>query len=254
MNDFKPSNKARFWLHILYPENMRDDWRDVMSDLLEVPYAYCIHDKDKSGHDGDRKVHVHLITAWTTGGQTLKRAWETAEQLALPGRTCSLRPRKSANISHSYDYLIHDTESAQKLGKHLYDVSERVTGNTFDIDRYIVLDSDEKLAMAKELTDFVMARKYKDAASAYVGICANFDDKYFEVYKANNAMIDRLCRGNYLRFERVSEAFNASKCAVCGSQDVIGSFKHEETGGRFWFCTKHQETAYLILEEYEEQQ
>lgn len=254
MSKYKPTGKARFWQHILYPENMVDDWRDRIADDIQVPFAYCVHDKDASGHDGDRKKHVHLITAWTSGSQTMRRAWETVEVLAKDGRVCSLQPRPCAVIERAYAYLIHDTESAKKAGKHLYDVSERVTGNTFDIDRYIVLDTDAKLAMGKELTQFVENRKYKDFASAYYGIMTHFDDRYYEILKANNAFIDRLCRGNYLRFRAKADVYKTATCCVCGSQDVIGSFRDPGTGGLMWTCAAHQQTAFVICDEWEEYQ
>ena len=223
MSAFKSSNKARFWLHIAYPENMIDNWEEKAADLLEVPFAYCIHPGDKSVADEDRKTHVHFITAWTSGGQTKKRAWETIEMLSKPGRTCSVEPRPSGNIEHAYKYLIHDTESAQKAGKYLYPVTDRITGNTFDIDRYIVLDADQKEAMAKELCDYVISRMYKDSASAYMGIRRDFDVSYFAIYKANNAMIDRLCRGNFLKWERKKQVLSGVTCICCPECHVIRS-------------------------------
>lgn len=252
MGGFKKTGKARFTEHILYPENMIENWAVEIGDLLQVPYAYCLHDKDKSGHKGDRKPHLHLIQAWTKGSQTLKRAWENVEKLALPGRQCSIPPEAVAGIGHAYDYLIHDTESARKAGKHLYDVSERVTGNGFDIDRYETLDSEEKSAMCKEIMDFVEERKLKDFSSAYVAIREHFDYRYWDIYKANNAMVERLVRGNYLRFRAKAETLSSATCCICGEREVIGSFKDEETGGRLWFCAKHQETAYIVLTDLEE--
>ena len=41
------SVKARYWTGVCYPENMRDDWKELVEDLLGVPTAYCVHDKDK---------------------------------------------------------------------------------------------------------------------------------------------------------------------------------------------------------------
>lgn len=249
--NFKPSNKARYWLHILYPENMRDDWQVCIGDLLEVPYAYCVHDKDKSGHDGDRKVHVHLITAWENGSQTSKRAWETVEALALPGRVCSLVPRASGKIDHSYEYLIHNTESAKKAGKHLYSLDERITGNGFDIERYIVLDSDEKEKMARELCDFAVDGEYRNMARFYVDMQRKFPEKYFTIYKANSAMIDRIIRGNYFEYlEKKDEKEKAKKprCCLCRSEDVLrmpdGSLaEFESVDGKMYVCKECYETV-----------
>ena len=37
--------KARYWVAIMYPENMLDNWEDEISGKVQVPFAYCIHDK-----------------------------------------------------------------------------------------------------------------------------------------------------------------------------------------------------------------
>jgi hypothetical protein len=32
-------DKARFWTGVLYPENMRPDWEEVIGDVLQNPYV-----------------------------------------------------------------------------------------------------------------------------------------------------------------------------------------------------------------------
>ena len=56
--------KGRYFLAVLYPENMRKEWQDEIGDLLGYPYAYCIHDKDKTKDGDERKTHVHMIVAF----------------------------------------------------------------------------------------------------------------------------------------------------------------------------------------------
>lgn len=36
--------KVKLWEGICYPENMRDDWQDEIDDILQVPFAYAVHD------------------------------------------------------------------------------------------------------------------------------------------------------------------------------------------------------------------
>ncbi|MBR5544618.1 MAG: hypothetical protein IKU66_04015, partial [Clostridia bacterium] len=57
-------NKARFWVGVLYPENMVEDWETKIGDIVQLPYAYCIHDKDLEKDGDDRKVHTHIILAF----------------------------------------------------------------------------------------------------------------------------------------------------------------------------------------------
>ena len=44
-------NKARYWVAICYPENMKEDWQECIGDLIEYPYCYCIHDKDPNDNN-----------------------------------------------------------------------------------------------------------------------------------------------------------------------------------------------------------
>lgn len=44
--------KVKLWEGICYPENMRDDWQDEIDDILQVPFAYAVHDID---HDQKSK-------------------------------------------------------------------------------------------------------------------------------------------------------------------------------------------------------
>ena len=38
--------KVKLWEGICYPENMLDDWQEEIDDILQVPFAYAIHDID----------------------------------------------------------------------------------------------------------------------------------------------------------------------------------------------------------------
>ena len=62
-------SRARYWAVLMYPENLRADWQDVIDEELEVPFCYCVHDKDRytiTKDEEDRKKHVHMIIAWNS--------------------------------------------------------------------------------------------------------------------------------------------------------------------------------------------
>lgn len=250
-------NKAKYWLAVTYPENMIDDWERRAPDILQVPYAYCIHDKDESGHDGDRKTHVHWMLAFefTNGNTTRKHALTVINLLSKDGRICCPGVEASLNVARSYKYLIHDTETAQADGKHLYDVSERKTGNDFDIDRYITLSTEQKLKMQKDLTDYAVSGKFFDIATYYeqaiLNDTAKFGTEYYQVFQGINAQIDRICRANYNRRQRRITAIEAPKCAICGSTQIMGAYRGAD--GKMWFCADCQETAYRVILENEEE-
>lgn len=255
--------KAKIWLGVTYPENMVDGWQDDVSDILQgIPYAYCVHDKDLEGHEikaGEdvpdnlrepekRKVHVHWILYLKdvkNGTTTRKHATEILNLLSKPGRVCCPGCEACLNISHSYDYLIHDTENARKKGKHQYAPEERITGNTFDIERYVTLSEERKLEMSQEICDYIVDYRIKDTAKLYVELRTKFSDDYYQIYKANNAMYDRLCRGVYNDATRHMTALEAPKCSICGGKSIIGHY--EADTGVYWFCGNCQETAYKFV-------
>ena len=82
-------NKARYWQAVMYPENMIDNWQDEIAKVLQVPFAYCIHDKDIDKSGNLRKIHVHIITAYgnTT---TEKRALQVFKKLEKEGCSVSV--------------------------------------------------------------------------------------------------------------------------------------------------------------------
>ena len=64
--------KVKLWEGICYPENMRDDWQDEIDDILQVPFAYAVHDIDHDQKSTQRKTHAHVIVVW--GGNTTRKA------------------------------------------------------------------------------------------------------------------------------------------------------------------------------------
>lgn len=254
MGDGNFINKASLWLFVTYPENMVEDWRETAEERLQgLPFAYCVHDKDDAGHNGDRKEHVHWMVDFrgAKGGTTTRNyAKQVMNLLSKEGRICCPGAEACLNAQHAYDYLIHDTETARSQGKHQYERSERVESATFDIDTIVKISDSRKLEMLHELCDFCIEQGITDLAEFYIKYERAFDGIYFQVFKANSALLDRLCRGNYNQKQKKITRLDAPKCCVCDSRAVLGNYRTEM--GLLWFCEDHQETAYKIWEEQEE--
>lgn len=201
----KPITKARYWWGVLYPENMIEDWEDKIGDLLQVPYAYIKHTADLDSKSEHRKDHVHLIVVFSNT-TTYKHALSIFSLLNAPGKKAVNHVEACVNIRHCYDYLIHDTETCRKKGKHLYDSSARIIGNTFDIGAYEQISAAEKKDMLRELCDFVLQKKITNMADFYILASQNYEPAYFDVIIAYNSIIDRLTRGNYLKYSEESKA------------------------------------------------
>lgn len=191
---------TRYWEALIYPENMVENWENRIGDILQLPYAYCQHDRDKSKKGEPRKPHIHMIIGFPNT-TTESHAWNVFNRLNAAGKKAIFGIEAVVNIRHAYDYLIHDTESARKCGKFLYDVSCRITGNNFDIGNFEQISQADKDRMLKEICDFVIDNNLTNFADVYVQIITQFDSSYFSVLKSYSGLIERISRGLFLKVE-----------------------------------------------------
>ena len=199
------AEKAKYWTAVCYPENMRDDWQTVCEDILGVPFVYCVHDKDKLQSESDiiehdeRKIHVHFELAWTNT-TTEKFVFKIINLLSKPDRVCCPKVFPVNNVRKMYDYLIHDTKNCQKQGKHLYDISERICCNNFDIGTFEQLSLEEKEEMADKLAELITDMGITNFTVFRRTALENYpnDRKLVNtVIRGNSGYFDRLVRGNY---------------------------------------------------------
>ena len=200
-------SKNRYWLFVAYPENMVDDWQVRIGEILEgYPYAYCIHDKDtlgtykqKDDETYQRKVHVHGIVAFPNP-RAKEGVVQLFEGLSKPGKSCLRKGKEAIATSHvrdAYEYLVHNTETAKKQGKYQYDVSERVTGNNFDIGAYEQISATEKKKMRAELSKAIIQEGFTNYTDFYMFVISNYDDEYEDIVCQYSGHFERLTKGNY---------------------------------------------------------
>lgn len=197
-----PTVKSKYWTGVLYPENMLPDWEDRIGDIVQVPYVYCIHDKDKDKESGDRKEHVHIILTFSNT-TTYKHALSVFNLLSAEGKRAINTCENIINIRHMYDYLIHDTETCRKQGKYLYNTDDRIMGNNFDIGAYEQLSAAEKNDMCKELCNCVINQSFTNFADFYIYVLSNYEDSnYFDILKTYSGLLERLTRANYQKWQQ----------------------------------------------------
>lgn len=206
--------KARYWTAVCYPENMVDDWKETIGDVLGYPYAYCVHDKDnlgeyqqKPGEEYQRKEHVHIVICYANT-TTYNSVLSLFGKLSKPDCSCVNTVQSVGNIRHMYEYLIHNTETSKKQKKYIYDISERVTGNNFDIGAYEQLGVQEKNDMAKELCDIIIEQGFTNFVDFYAYVMANKSMEYFEIIKTHSGLYERLTKGNFQKSEYVKGGRN----------------------------------------------
>lgn len=192
--------KAKYWWSILYPENMSENWQEDISDIIQLPFAYCIHDKDLL-NDGDetRKVHVHLMIMFPNT-TTYKHALSVFQELGEKScNTCKqiISPRRA------YNYLIHDTDECRKKGKYQYPSDERIEGNNFDIGSYEQIGLEEKEAIRRTLSKFLLHKGFTNYADFYKYVDTYFEDSVYErIVVTYQGHFDKLCKGMYHQEEK----------------------------------------------------
>lgn len=198
--------KAKYWWAVLYPENMISSWQDDIADILQLPFAYCIHDKDLlSDGDEDRKVHVHLFIAFPNT-TTYKHALSVFDLLSAEGKSALNTCKAVISCRRAFDYLIHDTDECRKKGKHQYQKEERITGNNFDIGAYEQLGLEEKQAIRRELSFVVIEKQIANYATFYSFVVSNYDSEYENVVVSYQGHFDKLCKGVYRQLKKYHQA------------------------------------------------
>lgn len=210
-------NKARFWVGILYLENMIDSWVDDIDDVVQVPFAYCVHDKDLDRAGEDRKPHVHLMLAFSNT-TTFNHVKKVFNLLSAPGQVCCSTCQACIDVRRSYDYLIHDTDNARKKGKYQYPAEERICGNNFDIGIFEQISALDRAALVKELCDCIIKMQFVNFADFYIYVSSFYEDiKYFMCVMSYSGLFERLTKANFLKTSVPSQVQTPAKPPLISS-------------------------------------
>lgn len=193
-----PKYKSRYWCGICWIENMVEEWREIIGDVYGLPGFYGLHDKDVDSKGVPRKPHAHVTLCWD-GPTTRKNAKEVFNLLSAPGKVCCSTANFVPAMRGCFDYAIHDTDTARKQGKYQYPETARVTFNGFEIGFFEHLSAEEKDRMSYDIAKLIGERKIEEMETLRQIIFNEYDFRYFQVFKNQNAFFDRLCRGVYLR-------------------------------------------------------
>lgn len=188
--------KNKYWVGVLYPENMVDDWENIIGDLLQLPYCYCLHNGDKDSKGDDRKEHLHLIIVFPNT-TTYNHALSVFDKLSAVGKQAINTCQPVINIRFIYEYIIHNTETCKKKGKKLYDTSCRISGNNFDIGNFEQVSLAEKTDMSKELCTCIVEHNFTNFADFYLYVLSNYDSAYFSIIQTYSGLFERLTKANY---------------------------------------------------------
>lgn len=206
-------HKTRYFTFLIYPESSPENWMEQL-ELLGVPMAISpLHDKDLSEVEGQRykKPHWHVI--YIANNPVTADSVRKKIRNLLGNESVAMVQPIITSVENAYLYLTHESKDAKAKKKHMYDKKDIMLLNNFDIDRYIVVDAEEKKRVYQlvlrltyeygfrniiDLSDFVLreGENYGLPSMEYVNDCIS----------SNSASLLRLYfDGNYQRSKEMGE-------------------------------------------------
>lgn len=214
--------KNRQWTAVLYNENMRAEWKEEIDYLLQLPFAYCVHDKGLEIEKQERrKIHTHIILVFPAP-TTYKHAVEVFSRLSADGKRAFNTIEPVYNARNMYDYLIHDTDDCRKKGKYQFPKEERVVGNCYDIGSYEQVSQADKNEVFDLLTDLIFTGDVTNFADFVLEARNQYPDRVElirDVMRSYSGYFDRLIKGNYFR---IYEKLGSSTGEVHTSYQAAG--------------------------------
>lgn len=148
-------DKARYFTFLLYPESIPENW-EMQLELIGIPMAISpIHDKDLSSIKGQKykKAHYHVI--YVAANPVTTHSVRKRIQRALGTQSVAKVQIIKSNMENMYLYLTHESKDAIAKNKHVYDKQDIKIINNFDIDRYVVLDVEDKEELLNTVCDMI---------------------------------------------------------------------------------------------------
>ncbi|CAC8133611.1 TPA: replication protein [Staphylococcus aureus] len=149
------TDKARYFTFLLYPESIPENWK-LQLEMIGVPMAISpLHDRDKSNVEGQKykKAHYHVI--YVAANPVTTHSVRKRIQRALGNKSVAKVQIIKQSVENMYLYLTHESKDAIAKNKYKYDKKDIQLLNNFDIDRYVVLDVEDKDEMLNDVCDMI---------------------------------------------------------------------------------------------------
>lgn len=141
------SQRAKNYALVVYPDDMPENWLDIMRedmfDMVISPY----HDKDTNPDGELKKAHYHILISAGT-------SWITMNKLAEWGRRLKgvAKPQKCSNPKGMVRYFTH----MDNPEKYQYNKSEIQVIGQYDIEPFFKSTLGEERAIRREIMQFVV--------------------------------------------------------------------------------------------------
>ncbi|MEO3219480.1 replication protein [Ruminococcus bicirculans (ex Wegman et al. 2014)] len=160
------NTKARYFSFIIYPESIPSDWQECLEKLglamAVSPLHDCDEKKDKATWDNNndlivngkhyKKPHYHVL--YIAKNPVTTESVRKKIKRALGVKAVS-HIEIVDSVENTFKYLTHESKDAVAKNKHVYAKTDIVYLNDFDIDRYIVLDENQKRELKNLLLNII---------------------------------------------------------------------------------------------------
>lgn len=203
--------KSSRWSGILYPENMPDNWEDIIEDKLQLPACYIIHQPEKD----ETKVHVHIMIIFPDN-TTKRHALNVLNLMSVDevSSPCCSTVESILDIGSLYDYFIHNTKSCIRAGKIMYEPDQRVELNGFDIRHLIKIEDFTLEEIRVELSEWILVNKvcsYSEVYKYALSFRLSGDLSYEKAVVRFSAHFDRMCRAEQYKKKQAKDEAQIEK-------------------------------------------
>src|SRR5699024_1794187 len=114
-----------------------------------------LHDRDKSNVEGQeyKKAHYHVI--YVAANPVTTHSVRKRIQRALGNESIAKVQVIKQSVENMYLYLTHESKDAIAKNKYKYNKKDIKLLNNIDIDRYVVLDVEDKDEMLNDVCDMI---------------------------------------------------------------------------------------------------
>lgn len=153
--NYDRSQRAKNYALVVYPDDMPENWLDIMREDMFDMVISPFHDKDKNPTGEAKKAHYHILVSAGT-------SWITMNKLAEWGRKLKgiAKPQKCSNPKGMVRYFTH----MDNPEKYKYNKSEIQVIGQYDIEPFFKATTGEERAIRREIMQFIVDNDIREFA------------------------------------------------------------------------------------------
>lgn len=148
--------RSRNWVFIVYPDSIKQNWKEVITNIQAPWVCSPLHDKDTDENGQIKKPHYHCLISFTN-----QKSYQ--QVLTITGKISATNPQSCNEVRGMIRYFAHlDTPT-----KFQYSKNQIQEFNGFDVSRYLSPKSKELADMKKDIRKFCLDNEITEITRLY---------------------------------------------------------------------------------------